>query len=319
MNISERNSVFLTALAVFCLLASLPGAYAGSAADITEPVSGSVLDSRTVTFVWNNSGAEEYWLWIGTSEGDKDVYSDTQGTGTSETVSVLPYRGETLYVRLWSMTDGGWVFNSDAVYTACDYRPATAVIQTPAEGAVLNSTDETFVWNNSGADRYWLWVGTSPGTNDAYSGDQGTNTSVTVRNLPHSGETLYVRLSSEISGYWVHTERTYTACDYRPMTAVMQAPAEGTVLNSTDETFAWNNSGADQYWLWVGTFPGTNDAYSGDQGTNTSVTVSNLPHSGETLYVRLSSKISGYWVHTEQTYTACDYTRLKAVMHPVLP
>ncbi|MCP4351651.1 MAG: hypothetical protein GY795_39805 [Desulfobacterales bacterium] len=318
MSIFKKNSVFLITLAAFSLLASLPGAYAAGS-DITEPVSGSVLDSRIVTFVWNNSGAEQYWLWIGTSEGGKDVYSDTQGTNTLKTVSVLPYQGETLYVRLWSMTDGGWVFNSDVVCTACDYRPVTAVIQTPAEGAVLNSADETFAWNNSGADRYWMRIGTFPGTGDVYNDDQGANTSVTVRNLPHSGETLYVRLSSEISGYWVHTERTYTACDYRPMTAVMQTPAEGAVLNSTDETFAWNNSGADQYWLWIGTSQGANDVYSDGRGRDASVTVRNLPHSGETLYVRLSSEISGYWVHTEQTYTACDYTRLKAVMQSPLP
>ncbi|MCP4104525.1 MAG: rhodanese-like domain-containing protein, partial [Desulfobacteraceae bacterium] len=157
--------------------------------NITSPVAGSTLSSTSATFSWD-SGAEKYWLWIGTSAESHDLYSANQeGTNTSRTVSDLPFSGETLYVRLWSVENGEWLYN-DYTYTACSI---VAGILNPTSGSTLDSTTQTFTWNNSGASQYWLWVGTSAEGHDIYSGDQGTGTSGTVSDLPSSGETLYVR------------------------------------------------------------------------------------------------------------------------------
>ncbi|MCP4110631.1 MAG: hypothetical protein GY749_34765 [Desulfobacteraceae bacterium] len=76
-----------------------------------------ILSSSSVTFTWNSSGASQYWLWIGTSSGTSDVYSGDQGTSTSKSISDLPSNGGTLYVRLWSVVDGDWLYN-DYTYTA---------------------------------------------------------------------------------------------------------------------------------------------------------------------------------------------------------
>ncbi|MCP4127134.1 MAG: hypothetical protein GY753_08745, partial [Gammaproteobacteria bacterium] len=257
------------------------------AAEISEPVPGSALGSTSATLTWNDTGADQYWLWIGTSEGDYDVYSGDQGTNTSVAVANLPANQETLYVRLMSKADGEWFYN-DCTYTACDM---TAEIQNPAPGSALGSATQTFSWNDSGAAGYWFWIGTSAGDYDVYSGNLGTGTSVTVSELPANGETLYVRLWSSVDGVWIYnTDYTYTACD---VMAEILSPAPGSALGSATETFSWNDSGAAGYWFWIGTSAGDYDVYSGNLGTNTSVTVSELPANGETLYVRLWSSVDG--------------------------
>ncbi|MCP4344034.1 MAG: hypothetical protein GY795_00730 [Desulfobacterales bacterium] len=279
---------------------------AASQSEISSPVSGSALDSTSVTFTWNDTGASQYWLWVGTSAGSNDLYNEDQGTNTSVAVSGLPHDGETLYVRLWSKVSGEWGYSSDNTYNACNYSSSVAAIQNPASGSVLASATETFTWNNSGATQYWLWIGTSSGVNDVYNENQGTNTSVDISGLPHSGETLYARLWSKVDGEWLcNSDYTYTACNHSSSVAGVQSPASGSVLGSTSETFTWDNTGASQYWLWIGTSAGSNDVYNGNQETNTSAVISGLPSSGETLYVRLWSKVSGTWLcDSDSTYTA---------------
>ncbi|MCP4105210.1 MAG: hypothetical protein GY749_06685 [Desulfobacteraceae bacterium] len=266
---------------------------------ISDPAPGSTLSSTTQTFTWNDTGASTCWMWIGTSPESYDIYSGDQGTNTSVTVSGLPFSGETLYVRLFSMVNSEW-FTNDYTYTAPTV--TAAGMQSPAPGSVLTSTTETFTWNDTGASKYWLWIGTSPESYDIYSDDQETNTSVTVSELPFSGETLYVRLLSKVNSEWLTNDYTYTAPTVTA--AGMQSPAPGSVLTSTTETFTWNDTGAPQYWMWIGTSPGSYDIYSGGQETNTSVTVSELPFSGETLYVRLFSMVNSGWLTNDYTYTA---------------
>ncbi|MDM8554218.1 choice-of-anchor D domain-containing protein [Desulfococcaceae bacterium HSG7] len=86
-------------------------------AEITSPAPSSALDSTSVTFIWNDPGADQYQLLVGTSQGTDDLYSGTQGTDTSALVSGLPDDGSTVYVRLQSLAGGDWLYN-DYTYTA---------------------------------------------------------------------------------------------------------------------------------------------------------------------------------------------------------
>ncbi|MCP4344027.1 MAG: hypothetical protein GY795_00695 [Desulfobacterales bacterium] len=185
-----------------------------SASDIQTPASGSTLNSTTETFAWSNAGTEQYWLWVGTSEGGNDLYNKDMGTDTSATISALPVNGETLYVRLWSKVSGKWLYKADSTYTACNKSSSVAEILSPASGSTLGSTTETFAWNDTGAEQYWLWIGTSAGSNDLANLNQETNTSATVSGLPNTGETLYVRLWSKVSGEWLYkSDSAYTATE----------------------------------------------------------------------------------------------------------
>ncbi|MCP4216180.1 MAG: hypothetical protein GY765_16145 [bacterium] len=199
------------------------------------------------------------------------------------------------------MIDGTWYYN-DYTYTAFTGAPAVAEMQSP--GSPLGGTTETFGWTDSGAESYYLYVGTSgTGSYDVYNGNQGTNLSKIVHFLPNNGETIYVRLFSMIDGTWYYNDYTYTAFTGAPAVAEMQSP--GSPLGGTTETFGWTDSGAESYYLYVGTSgTGSYDVYNGSQGTNTSRTVSNLPSNGETVYVRLLSRIDGAWYYNDYTYTA---------------
>ncbi len=310
MKTSEKKSAVAKIILIGALLCLLVFPMAADAtevkiksAEISDPVPGSTLGSSSETFTWNDVGATQYWLWIGTSAGGYDVYSDDQGINTSAVVSDLPANRETLYVRLFSNADGDWVYN-DYKYVACDM---TAELESPAPGSALGSTAETFTWNDSGASAYWLWIGTSAGDYDVHSGNHGTDTSVVISDLPGNGETLYVRLWAYVDGVWIYnTDQIYTACD---MTAKIKSPAPGSALGSTTETFTWNDSSASAYWLWIGTTAGDYDVYSANLGTDTSVVISDLPGNGKTLYARLWTYVDGVWIYsTDQTYTACDMT-----------
>jgi hypothetical protein len=86
-------------------------------AQMIAPAPSSTLTSSTVTFQWTGgTGVSQYWLTVGSTAGAQDFYS--QGlTGLSTTASALPTDGRTVYARLWSRLDGGWLYN-DYVYIA---------------------------------------------------------------------------------------------------------------------------------------------------------------------------------------------------------
>lgn len=87
-------------------------------AAITSPAPGSVLPGSSATFSWSaGSGALEYWLYAGSTPGGYDLYSGSQGTSLSRTLSNLPRDGRTIYVRLWTRFSTGWQW-SDYTFIA---------------------------------------------------------------------------------------------------------------------------------------------------------------------------------------------------------
>ncbi len=182
-------------------------------AQMTSPTPGSTLTSSVVTFTWSvGSGVSEYWVYIGTSPGGYEFYTQSQGASLSVTVSGLSSNGSTLYVRLWSKISGVWQSN-DYTYTAASGGNATkAQMTSPAPGSTLTSSVVTFTWSvGSGVSEYWVYIGTSPGGYEFYTQSQGASLSVTVSGLSTNGSTLYVRLWSKISGVWQSNDYTYTA------------------------------------------------------------------------------------------------------------
>ena len=275
----------------------------GSGYAITSPTPGSTLTSTTVTFQWN-SGALEYWLQVGSSVGGSSYYdSGSLGTSTSATVTGLPRDGSTLYVRLWYRTTslGNWA------YTDCTYTCATGyAITSPKPGSTLDSTIVNFQWT-SGAAEYWLCIGSSVGAYNYYlSGSLGAATSVTALGLPSDGSTVYVRLWYRVTsgGSWAYTDCTYTAAS--TASYKFTSPTPGVALSSTTVNFQWN-SGAAEYWIFMGSKLGSYDYYfSGSLGTSTSTTVTGLPSDGSTIYARLWYRAisGGNWAFTDCTYKA---------------
>ena len=87
--------------------------------------------------------------------------------------------------------------------------------------------------------------------------------------------------------------------------AQMIAPAAGSTLASSTQTFSWTaGAGVASYRLDVGTTVGANNLYAGTVGSSLSATVGGLPTTGGALWARLSSNINGTWQSADYWYTA---------------
>jgi uncharacterized repeat protein (TIGR01451 family) len=91
---------------------------AGCYAQIATPVPGTVLPSTIVTIAWSHPiGADQYWLDVGSTLGGSDLWRGAL-TGTSQTVTGLPCDGRTVFVQLFTHTNGAWQVPLRYTYSA---------------------------------------------------------------------------------------------------------------------------------------------------------------------------------------------------------
>ncbi|MFZ1086320.1 MAG: putative Ig domain-containing protein [Terracidiphilus sp.] len=216
---------------------------------------------------------------------------------------------------------------------ATDYTTATASVQlqvnapgallTPAPGSTLSTSSVSFTWSTgAGVSAYQLCVG------DLYAGNcnlfaSGVTTALTagVTGLPVNGEKLYVRLYSRIGTAWLLADYSYTTSG-TPVLASLTSPTPGTALPGASATFQWSTgSGVTDYLLMVGTTgAGSRNLYSGVATPATSASVTGLPLSGETIYVRLYSEFNGSWtLYNDYTYTGAGASLLTPTPGSTLP
>jgi len=85
-------------------------------ATMTVPPPSSILPGAATKFSWNSGvGATRRALWVGSSASSYDLYAGFE-SGLWRAL-MLPKDGRTLYVRLWSLINGGWQWD-DYQYTA---------------------------------------------------------------------------------------------------------------------------------------------------------------------------------------------------------
>jgi hypothetical protein len=92
----------------------------------------------------------------------------------------------------------------------------------------------------------------------------------------------------------------------------MTSPAPSSTLTSSSVTFTWTaGTGVTQYDLYVGT-TGVGSSNIKASGALTALTysVSSIPSTGGTVYVRLLSLIAGAWQHVDYTYTEASFAQL---------
>jgi serine protease len=272
-------------------------------ATLTSPSPGSTLLGPEATFSWSPAtGATAYSLWIGsTGVGSSNVYVFHSQTATSIEAGVLPTNGETLYVRLFTSYNGA-INYTDYTYTAA----TQAALTFPSPGTTLGSGN-AFSWSPAtGAIGYSLWIGsTGVGSGNLYVSHATTALTVSVTGLPVNGETIYARLYTIYSSsFEVFSDYTYTAAT--GATAMLTSPSPGGSLPGARVTFTWSpGTGVTDYRLWLGsTGPGSNNLYQSPETPGFSVTATNLPVNGETIYARLYTSYNGVIHYTDYTYTA---------------
>ena len=90
-----------------------------SKAMMINPPNGSRFGGSTVTFQWSGaSGASQYYLYIGNSQGGSDLWAGSAGMNTAITFNGIPHDGRVMWVRLWTLTSAGWLFSDSYYYTA---------------------------------------------------------------------------------------------------------------------------------------------------------------------------------------------------------
>jgi len=272
---------------------------------ITSPAPNSTLTGSSQVFTWTaGTLSTAYEIDAGSTPGGNNYFhSGNLGNVTSKTVTGLPTNGSTVYVTLFSLVGGQWLYNQ-YTYTAYNASSGAAVMQTPVPGSQFTTNAVTFTWSaGTGATAYWLDLGTTPGGNNIYqSGNLGNVLTTTAPNVTPSDETVYATLYSLIGGQWVHNAYTYTAAPG----AVMQSPSPGSTLHGSSATFTWSagGSGITQYQLMVGSTYGGSQYYSSGVIGTLSATATGLPANNSTIYVTVASFYQGNWLYNYYTYTS---------------
>jgi hypothetical protein len=271
---------------------------------VSTPAPGTTLSSSSVDFGWSAaSGATKYFLYVGSTLGDHDIYNQSTGTNLSATVNGIPAYGFPVYVRLWSLIGSTWCF-TDQSYGRMQGVPAA--MTSPAPNSTLSATSATFQWSaGTGVSQYLLRVGThGAGSGDIFDQSEtiGT-TSQLVTGLPSDGSTVYVELRSVFSdGGSGGSDYLYTATGTSGL-STMISPAPSSNLTSASVTFQWSlGTNVTQYWLFVGRSIGGTDIYNQNQGTLRQQTVSRMLSNGRPVYVRLWSLIGGVWGYHDYAY-----------------
>jgi hypothetical protein len=171
---------------------------------------------------------------------------------------------------------------------------------TPTPGTTLSGPTVTFKWNpGTGADQYWLDVGTIVGQGNICAGATLVTQS-TCSNIPTNGNAIYVQLWTHYpaTGWQTPNRYTYTAAQLS-LQAQLTSPVNGSAIPGPSVTFTWNAiAGADQYWLDVGTTVGQGNI-CGLSTTGTSY-VCNIP--AAYLTYLMSSPSNGSQLSSSQTF-----------------
>ncbi len=187
------------------------------------------------------------------------------------------------------------------------------MIVSPAPGSTLSGPTVTFTWDPRGTpvENYGLWLGSSFGAFDLLRSGPlpGTQTSFTKTGLPIDGRTIFVRFFFKVGGVWSSgTDTQYTAAPPPPEPEIV-SPAPGSTLSGPTETFSWisNGTAVENYGLWLGSSFGAFDLLRSGPlpATQTSLTKTDLPTDGRTIFARFFFKVGGVWSSgTNTQYTA---------------
>jgi hypothetical protein len=145
-------------------------AFAQTPAVMTGPANGSTLYLSSEVFQWTmGTGATDHWLYVGTAQGQQNVFGGEVGLATSQLVNGIP--SGSIYVRLWTLIGSTWWFN-DYIYTEAGGSGTPGVVTSPPDHSTLSASSVTFQWTlGPGATDHWLYVGTAQDQSNIFGGE----------------------------------------------------------------------------------------------------------------------------------------------------
>ena len=157
-------------------------------------------------------------------------------------------------------------------------------LSTPQAGSTIAGSTAVFSWTDTAAQEYYLAVGVEPYSAEYFDASVGTGTSVTVNNLPVDGSVIYITLYHTYSA-GVETLQTQFPTGGRA--EMFTSPRDGDTLGGNNVTLRWENTGAFEYYLALGSQPMMANYFDASTGTDPSATVGNLPTDGTTVFATL--------------------------------
>ena len=294
-------------LFLLLLLAPLDWAYAQTSASIlTFPTNGSVGIDSTIPFQWTPvPEAECYYLYVGSSPGAKDLHDSGEIPATCRLVPGLPV-GPTIYARIHTKIAGSWHYSDSRFRVSKSYIPVSTFVY-PTAGGTVSDLRLPFRWTSvTGAQAYYLYVGTSPGSKNLVDTGETQATSQIMPNLA-PGRVYYARIHTKVNGAWYANDAAFTTASqlYSPY-ATLVYPADRTFGADTTKPFQWTAvPDADCYYLYVGTSQGGNDLHNSGEIQTTWRLVPGLPV-GSILYARIWTKVRGSWYWTDSVFSAAS-------------
>ena len=254
------------------------------------------------------------------------------GSGVANTYYILDSNAQTTYsgsfsvssigshtLKYWSVSGAGEVESQHTL--SFTIAPDTATtLASPAAGSTFTGPSVTFNWNAAaGANGYFLHLGsTGVGSDNILNSTEYSSGTVlaNINNLPLNGETIYARMFTDYGGNHVYKDYTFKAASQ----ATITSPTPTTTIPDPTVTFSWAaaTGSINGYFLHVGTTGVGSDNLlnSAEYSTSTtSVTLTNIPAAGGSIYVRLFTDYGG--VHEYEDYVY--YAPTAAIMSSPLP
>ena len=282
---TKANNSWANAPDVSFVVSSNPPAH------LLYPTNGSTNVSTSKPFTWNSvPGVQAYYLYVGTSPGATDIVNSGETLATSFTVPAMPL-GPTIYARLYTKANNAWANAPDVGFVVQSNPPAHLLY--PTDGSAVDG-NKPFTWTSvPSVQAYYLYVGTTAGSNNLVNSGEIVATSYSLPPLP-VGPTLYARLYTKANNSWAYPpDVSFTVSSNPP--AHLLYPGNGSTSVNTTKPFSWTPTpGAGAFSLYVGTSPGASDLYSSGETLLTSLLVPSLPL-GQTLYARLYTKANNVW------------------------
>ena len=180
-------------------------------ASLTFPLAGATGVDLSQPMTWTPiPNAQAYYLYVGTTTGAKDLVDTGEIQQTSYLVTSVG-GNQTVFVRLWTKVGGVWRY-SDSSFTSAPVAepPPIATLTYPTNGATGVDLAQPLTWTVvSGAQAYYLYVGTTPGAKDLVDTGEIQNTFYLATSLPH-GQLIYVRLWTKVAGTWRFVDAAFS-------------------------------------------------------------------------------------------------------------
>lgn len=292
--------------------------------NLTRPLAQERLARVAETLSWRPvSGAEGYYLWVGRSPGGRDVINSGEFAATATQYAhptQLP-RGRTLYARLWRKVAGQWIYDEDVSFEVAAV-PGELTHPWREDRIALDASASavTFRWAPIvDAQKYYLYVGTSPGAKDVVdTGELGSSTTQRTIHLRGPLDTpLHARLYYLSAEQWRYVDDV--PFSFVAGAATIVAPKMGEVMYDSGLNVEWTpHPAASAYEVSVGREPGAADIWRSQPLSATTVAqaVPSVPH-GEPLYVRVRSQVDGEWRHyRDHLVTALAAPPLPKLLEP---